>query len=510
MSARLGKYQLFSFNDWMGYTNTDQIDKYWLGNQFCQDPQGSEKFVINLLAANRGPSLETFLSKYPTKEFEDDREFSWKVLGSNYRNIPLVEARDFDGATITGTYPSNVGAGLEPFYLVFAEKMFADGETIVGNLNEVYQFRILDHPREEGTNYVYKVELAGGNSIGVPPERLLAGERFSVEAAFVEDELSRKVGDLRFTRPVSMRNDWSTVRIQYKVGGKAINKGLKYGVAVPVSENGKSKTVNMWMSYVELELEKQFADYKNKALMFGRSNRDQNNQYMNIGKSGNSIKTGAGLLEQIEVANTYYYNSPASILKLIENAVMELCDNSLDYSQREFIVNTGSRGALEFHKAMCNQVAGWVPFDVSGDNLGIVSKVSNKVHKNSLSAGYQFTEYRGPNGIVLKLNVDRFYDDPVRNKVDFPNGQGRAMSYRYDIMYAGSSDAPNIFKCKIKGDVEERGYQWGFRNPFTGARGNGNMSYDEDSATVHRMATLGICVLDPTKTISIIPSVLEG
>lgn len=68
-------------------------------------------------------------------------------------------------------------------------------EYIVGNLNEIYQFRILGEPRLEGTNAVYKVELAGGNSVGVPAERLLAGERFSVEAAFVEKELSRKVGD---------------------------------------------------------------------------------------------------------------------------------------------------------------------------------------------------------------------------------------------------------------------------------------------------------------------------
>ena len=65
----------------------------------------------------------------------------------------------------------------------------------------------------EGSNAVYKVELAGGNTQGVPSERLLAGERFSVEAAFVEKELSRKVGDVRFSSPVSMRNEWSTIRI---------------------------------------------------------------------------------------------------------------------------------------------------------------------------------------------------------------------------------------------------------------------------------------------------------
>lgn len=35
----------------------------------------------------------------------------------------------------------------------------------------------------------------GGNTTGIPAERLLAGERFSIDFAPVEKELSRKVGD---------------------------------------------------------------------------------------------------------------------------------------------------------------------------------------------------------------------------------------------------------------------------------------------------------------------------
>lgn len=76
-----------------------------------------------------------------------------------------------------------------------SDSYVADGEYIVGNLNEIYQFRILGNARLEGSNAVYKVELGGANTQGVPAERLLAGERFSVEAAFVENELSREVGD---------------------------------------------------------------------------------------------------------------------------------------------------------------------------------------------------------------------------------------------------------------------------------------------------------------------------
>lgn len=126
-----------------------------------------------------------------------------------------------------------------------------------------------------------------------------------------------------------------------------------------------------------------------------------------------------------------------------------------------------------------------------------------------MSAGFQFVEYKAPNGVRVKIEVDNWYDDVVRNKIQHPNG-GPAMSYRYDILYIGSMDQPNIFKCKVKGQEEIRGYQFGLRNPFTGQLGNMNMSYDEDSAVIHKMATLGVCVLDPTRTMSLIPAILQG
>ena len=77
-------------------------------------------------------------------------------------------------------------------------------------------------------------------------------------------------------------------------------------------------------------------------------------------------------------------------------------------------------------------------------------------------------------------------------------------------MDIGSMDQPNIFKCQIKGMPEVRGYESGFRNPFTGEVNIQYMSHDEDSATIHKMATFGVCVLDPTRTMSLIPAILQG
>ena len=163
----------------------------------------------------------------------------------------------------------------------------------------------------------------------------------------------------------------------------------------------------------------------------------------------------------MEVANTIYYND--FDLKLIEDALYELSAAKLDYGERKFVLRTGERGAAAFNKAVKDVVSGWYfngYYGSGANNPAVISKTSSKLHDNALSAGFQFTEYRAPNGLVISVETDPLYDDPVRNKVMSPLG-GVAMSYRYDILYIGSMDQPNIQLAKLKGAEEYRGYLWG-------------------------------------------------
>ena len=81
------------------------------------------------------------------------------------------------------------------------------------------------------------------------------------------------------------------------------------------------------------------------------------------------------------------------------------------------------RGATQFHKAVLDTVSGWKAISfLNAQNPAIVSKTSSNLHDNALSAGFQFTEFKAPNGVIVKVEVDPFYDDPVRNKIMHPNG----------------------------------------------------------------------------------------
>jgi hypothetical protein len=339
---------------------------------------------------NHGKNLESYLSKFPTKYFEDDTDIMWKLIGSARKNIPLIEARDIDGNVIA----ANVTAGqnTSPFYLVFAEDWFADGEVLAGEKNEIYPLRVLGNATMEGNYYLYKVELMGAVYGGMPGEELQPGKRFSPEYNPVERDLSRKVGDVRFATPVSMRNEFSKIRLQHKVGGQMLNKKLMMPVTF-TNATGKDVSVTMWMHWVEYVVEETFSQQKNTILMYGRSNRSQNGEYANVGKSGGIIQQGAGIREQMEYGNVYYYNE--FDLKLLEDILFELSTNVLDMNNRTFILETGQRGAKLFSDAVAKHAGSWIPYINGlrmGGNPAVIKNVSSELHSNALSGGFQFVE----------------------------------------------------------------------------------------------------------------------
>lgn len=502
--ATLAKFQVTNPKTWKGLTS-----KNHLGSFFRAQPQLASEVMVQVMASKNGPTLDTFINQFPTKTFKDDTEFYWHLVGTSTKNIPLVEARTMANAAIPAT--GNIGAGGEPFKLVFAEDYFARGEVIVGSMNELYPFRILEDPQFEGTNTVYVVSLMGSAPAGVPVSLLTAGERFSWDFAPVESELSRKVGDIRVAAPVTVSNEWTTIRIQHKAAGAMLNKQVGVGIPI-VTANNTVQVTPFWMHYEDFVVEETFRTYKNNALAFSRSNKNSNGEFTDYGISGNVIRMGDGIFAQSEVSNTIYYNDTSTIMDTILDALYELSEGKLGYGERKFVIMTGERGAALFNRAAKDTMSGWMPLGVkySEGNPPSISKTTAPFSSAAVRVtDYQVTEWVAPNGVEVKVIVNEAYSNKVRNKIQHPEG-GVAFSYRFDIWYLGTSEQPNIQKAAIEGQPELRGYQWGLRNPFTGEINNTSMSYDEDSAVIHKMATLGAIVYDPTKTMSIIPSILRG
>lgn len=488
---------------WSGLTLKNHI-----GAIFGSKPQLASDVTTVLLASSGMKNLDTTLSLFPLKTLESSDDFVWKLVGSEERNIPIVEAR-YAGVTVADV-DTLVGAGRSKIELVFGEKYFSKVHIIAGMNPDVYQYRLLGDPYEEGGNYVYEAELWGGQEtlLGVPGTEFIEGNRFSIESSYVEDELSTEGSDIQFTSPYLMRNSVSTLRFEHKVSGAMIDAKVQpvyfAGIETKDANTGKVHKSVTWMQEVYWQFEKAISRIKSKTIMFGKTNRDENGRFLNKGKSNIEVKAGSGIREQIEVSNTTEYNFFS--ISILEDLLSELSEGKLDWSERKFMLRTGERGAIQFNKAVTKEASGWTTVGFDNTNTGAIVKASSPLHTNSYGAGFQFTEWRAPNNIHVMLEVDPMYDDKVRNKILHPDG-GVAESYRYDIFHIGSTSEPNIQKIAVKGHEELRGFKAGIRDPFSGRRG-GIMQHMEDSAIMTAMCWTGAMVKDASRTATLLPAIL--
>lgn len=498
MSLNLGKFQMTEVTDFSGLVTANQ-----LGLLFGNKPQVLQNAITKFLAGSSVRTISSELEKYPLETLETDDDFTWKLTGHDEKNVPLEYAYVEAGTPLT-TNISGVGKYGQEVVLVFPERYFSDVNILVGHKNELYQFRVVAEPQEKGDGWHYVTKLMGqGAKTGISSNELQPGKRWSKDFSPVEDTMSIKGGGVVYTTPIDMRNNLTTIRMQEKVPGNMMDRKVA-GTLVGQTPTGDSVEFTVWMLYAEWEFEKQWEREKSRAYMFARSNRNEDGSYNDHGKSGFFIKQGAGIREQMEVSNVIFTNDVT--VGLLESICTDMIEGREDVENvAEFMIRTGRRGAGIISKAAQSTASGWSNLTIY--NPPTIQKVTSELHKNSFSGGFQFTEFLLPNNIILKVEVDNSYDNKVRNKIKHPLG-GVAESYRMDIFYLGTKGKANIKRLGTKmGDL--RGHIAGFRNPWTGEVNSGHMGTMEDSATYTRYTNLGAVIVDPSRTATILPTILE-
>tara|TARA_R110002012_G_scaffold195916_5_gene364164 strand:+ start:3156 stop:4631 length:1476 start_codon:yes stop_codon:yes gene_type:complete len=488
---KISPFQMTEAQAWAGLTT-----KNHLGAIYQSQPQMASKLMTRIAQTNFGLDLDSYLDQFSPLYLDTDDDFEWDLIGSAKKNVPLVEAR-IAGTAITGV--STAGLNFTEFELVFPEQWFSDENVIVGEKNEVYSVQVIADPTPEGNNWVYRVKLITGDpDLFFPYDELTAGKRFSKDWSLVEQTLSKKGGLVNFVSPFKMRNAFSMIRMQHTVPGNMIDR--PFATAWRDDQGTVHKT---WTQYEDYQFDMQFRQEKNRLLMYAHSNKTSDGKYKNFGKSGHIKKQGAGIRQQMESSNTSYYNT-FSIDYLID-ILLDLSEGKLPSDKREFVLRTGERGAVQFHKAIENNVQLFTPLYnesrmyKAGGQSGV---------KMPYGYGGQFIEYMGPQGIKVNLSVDSLYDDRERNKIYHPDG-GVAESYRYDILDVGTSDGePNIRKVYVTGSEDGMGYEPGLRHPFSRGGERNIMAHSTDGYTVHRWSLCGAMVKDPSRTAQIIPSIL--
>jgi len=486
MSHLLSPLQMTDSTTWKGLTTENHLGAIW-----AAAPQKVSDMIMRVQQNYFGNNIDSVLARFDTLEFDTDDDFTWDLQSQGLDNIELVECR-IDGTAITAI--DEPGKNFTTFELVFGKNWFSDTERIVGELNEIYPVLIVEEPVRDGLNWVYTCRMDSGDAaMFLPYEEAVAGKKFSGEYSPVERTMSRKGREIKFKSHISMRNSFSQIRIQKKTPGNLSNR--KMGSFFK-GEDGT--VVKFWQHYESFMFDNAFREDMNKLMMFGTSNRSADGQYRVKGKSEYAITEGAGIRQQMEAANSSFYNTFS--IEELSTRLLDLSEGKLKTDQRGFVLRTGERGAYEFHKSLEQFSQLFTPLQ----NTDRMYKASAGISKMELGYGGQFVEYRGPNNTSVSLSVDSMYDDRNRNKMLHPNG-GVVESYRYDIFDIGTSEgAPNIQKVGVKGQPIIHKYIPGLRNPFDPDGAVSAIGTAEDAWEEHKFYVGAAIVRDPSRTASFI------
>jgi len=493
MSKLLSPLQVVDSKAWSGLTREAH-----LGFAGMNEPQWLSKVVRRMYDVNYGDdTIVAHIEKLPTLTLEQDEEYQWPLAGADERRIPILGAATSRANAIAGTFVTDgsvkLGLGKSVFYMVFPEHYFEIPTVIAGPRTESYQLR-LTSVENIGDTYLYTAEFVTGNyDLFVPYTDVLTGVTFAEMYGQVEQEFSIRGNGVHHTSPFILRNTPSMIRKNYEVGGNMINKGKNVPLAFAfMDENGKTQT--RWIDKLGFDAATQFRRDKSRLIMYGKSNRLDDGTYGNRGESGNIIRSGFGMYEQMDGGNIAFYNN-FSVDYLVQFA-LGMCVGKIKEDNRKFTLVTGEYGKVQFHEAI---------------KLYAQSNPTLRTDMNLKNGGktYDFNQFDNVvtvNGIEFSVIVDPMKDDPITNGgLRHPNG-GYMSSYTYDIFDFGTTNGEaNIKKVAIKGNDELMYYIPGMRDPYSPNSPIKNTASHKDGYDVGMAWWGGVAIINPLSTGRLLP-----
>jgi len=471
---------------------------------YQQKPQLISNVIKQIYKTNLQGKLREFVDRFPVKEVEQENGFyNWMLQGQHDKNLPLVDAETIDGRTISaGTFPANIGANGERFYLVFDEPLFEETNVLRGEVDDYHL--LVKKAMDAGSRYKVEVELVTDTAAkSVPSDELAIGSRWSKFYSLSPSTLSYQGAKPYFTSPWRMENRPSTLRMEYEVAGNTINKGknepLEFGFS---TKDGKQESI--WINYQDLVAHHQCEEMFARMLMYGKKNWTADHKYLNKDdKTKYAIESGSGFFEQIAPSNVHYYNSYDLDWHL--ELLLDMGVGKLERGKRVIHLLTGEFGAIEISKQI-QAKRGLLNVTVIQDKFLDSNSNPGNLGGNNTKATMQpqFNIYEWYNGVVIKVEIVDFFDDDVYFPQRHPDGKGIVESHR--ILALDYGDNAGIYRVKPKGVPD---YNWayipGMRDPFSPAgKGSPKMVASRvDGYEVHFQKWGGLMIEDPTKVVDL-------
>lgn len=458
-----------------GMTEANHLSQFYL-----TEPEKMDGVLAYAFGTENKSVLSMITGGLGNTKYVHNREYTWDLHGQNERRVSI--SRNHLGG---GTTP---GVGGTYFKIYFDEKLFARTELIASaNGTQLY---VSDDPYQDGTDWVYTVQLYDPNLSSVTVDQVDLGGSFSKDFSPVE-EFSDQGGQTYYSAPMKFTNQLTTLRKEYSCTRDAALDG-QYMIMKLYSPDGKSTT--MWTKLQEWTFLAQFQQEIDRSFVYSIYNGAGTPNGPMKGKNGRPVFTGAGLRQQISPANIRTYSRLT--YQILQDFLEDLAYAGKQHgSDLKFLALTGLQGMKEFDRA-CSEYARGNNFTVTNNGTFIKGDGSNL----TLTGHFKTIEFM--NGITLTVQRFEPYDDDVRNGANLhPLTKKPLESYRFTILNIGQD---NNGGSALKRVAKEKSdsimwYEAGSITP-TGDVAN-SMSTMRGSAAdgykVHKIVSCGVYMENP-------------
>ena len=462
------------------------VDENMLSNALVTQPHKISPVISYIFGRfDQGNIIDFITNGAGRTQTIENREYEWDVMIEHDKAI-AIRAAEWKGAAVTTTSASDDTPGINgtPFKIWLAEKWFGPGAILAFD-DKDYQVRVVGEPYQDGDEFVYTVVVADGQDASyVDPQQLAPGKQVSRNGSAYE-EYSDEADIVNYQTPFKLRNQLTTMRMDYDITGDAYSSVMVISFKDPSS----GKQTMFWSVYQEWIAMRQWYERIDRQTMYSEYNARADGSVHVTGTNGRPVYIGAGLLQQIAPANRVPYTTLT--LDILDTFMSDLSYNILGMGERKFLALTGEMGMKELDRVLRAKATAYSLVDthfVSGSG-------------QDLALSGQFTTYKGLNGVELTIKHFPIYDNPVYNRKLHPLTGKPLESYRMTFIDFGMRDGEsNVVKVVRKDRELAMWYTGGSVAPGAGHAKSASTlrSNSRDGYQVHFLSEQGIMLKDPT------------
>lgn len=456
------------------------VDENMLANALATRPHQVSTVLSYIFGRYENNTLDFLTSGMGKTMTIENRQYEWPVAIEHDKAIRIKDAK-WKNAAIT----SNMTPGIDgtPIQIWVAEKWFGVGAILAFD-DRNFQARVMAEPYQDGTDFVYTLQVIGGSNRYIDPAYLATGSYVSREGSAYE-EYSDEADIVNYQTPFMLRNHLTTMRLKYDITGSAHSSVM----VIAFKDPNSGQESYLWSNYQEWRALRQWYETVDRYLVYSQFNAEADGTTALKGTNGRPVYTGAGLLEQISPANRKYYTELTA--DLLEDFLFDLSYNILGMGERKFVALTGEMGMKEFDRVLREKASGYT----------LVDSVFVTGSGQNLTLGGQFTTYKMLNGIELTLKHFPLYDNTTYNRKLHPVTKKPLESYRMTFLDIGMRDGEaNLVKVVRKDRSMVMWHVAGSVAPGSGHAKSANVlrSNGKDGYTVFFLTEEGIMLKDPT------------